>query len=65
MITVGSVISASTMPPTSGAERGRPKKFRKTASPSRPKTMDGTAARLLMFTSMKSFSRFRGANSSR
>ncbi len=32
---------------------------------SRPNTMDGTAARLLMFTSMMSVQRFLGANSSR
>ena len=65
MMMVGSVISASTMPPTSGAERGRPKKLRKTARPSRPNTIDGTAARLLMLTSIRSVSRFFGANSSR
>src|SRR3712207_8795210 len=53
------------MPPTSGAERGMPKKFRNTARPSRPKTMEGTAARLLMFTSIRSVQRFLGANSSR
>ena len=36
MMIVGSVISDSTMPPTSGAERGRPKKPRNTARPSKP-----------------------------
>ena len=65
MMMVGSVSSVSTSPPTSGAERGMPKKFRNTARPSRPKTIDGTAARLLMFTSMRSVQRLRGANSSR
>ena len=54
MMMVGSVISVSTRPPTRGAERGRPKKLMKTARPSRPKTIDGTAARLLMLTSMRS-----------
>ena len=60
---VGKVINANTMPPTNGAERGRPKKFRKTARPKRPNTMDGTAAKLLMLTSMMSVQRFFGANS--
>ena len=65
MMIVGSVISDSTMPPTSGAERGRPKVWMKTARPSRPKTIEGTAARLLMLTSIRSVKRFFGANSSR
>ena len=65
MMIVGSVISESTMPPTSGAERGRPKVWMKTARPSRPKTIEGTAARLLMLTSIRSVMRFFGANSSR
>ena len=65
MMMVGSVISVSTRPPTSEAERGRPRKLMKTARPSRPKTIDGTAARLLMLTSMRSVSRFFLANSSR
>ena len=53
------------VPPTSGTDRGMPKKPRKTASPSRPKMIDGTAARLLMLTSMISVNLFFGANSSR
>ena len=65
IITVGSVISVSTSPPSTGAERGISKKLMNTASPSRPKMIDGTAARLLMFTSMKSVQRFCAANSSR
>ena len=65
MMMVGNVISAKTKPPTKGAERGNPKKLRKTARPKRPKTMDGTAAKLLMLTSIKSVQRFLGANSSR
>src|SRR3546814_10208750 len=50
MMMVGRVISDRTMPPTRGAERGSPKKPRKTARPSRPNTTEGTAARLLMLT---------------
>ena len=46
-------------------ERGSPMKFRNTARPSRPNTIDGTAARLLMLISMISVKRFLGANSSR
>ena len=65
MMMVGSTSSASTRPPTSGAERGRPKKLRNTASPSSPNTIEGTAARLLMLTSISAVSRFLGANSSR
>jgi hypothetical protein len=65
MIMVGNVISDSTIPPTSGAERGRPNQPRKTAKPSNPNTTDGTAARLLMLISMISVQRFWGANSSR
>ena len=65
MITVGSVIRASTIPPTRGAERGKPKKFKNTARPRRPKTIEGTAARLFIFTSMKSFNLFFLANTSK
>ena len=65
MMIVGKVKSVSTNPPTSGAERGRPKTPMNIASPSRPNTIDGTAARLLMLTSMMSVMRLRGANSSR
>jgi hypothetical protein len=65
MMMVGSVSNVSTMAPTSGAERGRPKKPMNTARPSRPNTMDGTAARLLMLTSIRSVQRLRRANSSR
>jgi len=65
MIMVGSVISASTSPPTRGAERGIARKLIKNARPSRPKMIDGTAARLLMLTSIRSIQRFFGANSSR
>ena len=65
MMIVGRVIRARVRPPTTGAERGRCMTFRKTASPSRPKTIEGTAARLLMLTSMMSTHRRFGANSSR
>ena len=65
MMIVGRVMRVSTRPPTIGAERGSPKTFRKTASPSSPNTIEGTAARLLMLTSMMSVQRFRRANSSR
>ena len=53
------------MPPTSGEERGSPNVLRNTASPSRPNTIEGTAARLLTLTSIRSVTRFFGANSSR
>ena len=65
MMIVGSVISDSTSPPTKAAERGKPRKPMNTARPSRPNTIDGTAARLLMLTSMRSVSRDFLANSSR
>jgi hypothetical protein len=65
MMTVGSVIKASTRPPTSEAERGSPNRLMKIARPRMPNTIDGTAARLLMLTSIRSVSRLRGANSSR
>ena len=65
MIMVGRVISDKTSPPTSGAERGSWKKLINTASPSNPKTIDGTAARLLILTSMMLVMRFFGASSSR
>jgi hypothetical protein len=65
MMMVGKVSSVSTSAPTSGADRGRPKNPMNTARPSRPNTMEGTAARLLMFTSMMSVQRLRTANSSR
>ena len=44
---------------------GNPAAPRKTARPSRPNTIEGTAAKLLMFTSIRSVQRLRGANSSR
>ena len=65
MMMVGRVMSVSTRPPTSGAERGRPKRLMNMARPSSPNTIEGTAARLLILTSMRSVMRFFGANSSR
>jgi len=65
MMMVGRVIRVSTRPPSTGAERGTSKKLMNTARPSRPKMIEGTAARLLILTSMKSVQRFWGANSSR
>ena len=65
MMMTGNVMRLKTRPPTSGADRGRPKALMNSAKPSRPNTIDGTAARLLMFTSMRSVQRLRGANSSR
>src|SRR5690606_11795719 len=62
---VGRVIRVSTRPPTTGTERGMPNRLMNTARPSRPKMIEGTAAKLLMLTSIKSVSLFWGANSSR
>jgi hypothetical protein len=53
MMITGSVIKLSTSPPTSGAERGNPNALMNSARPSKPNTIDGTAARLLMFTSIR------------
>ena len=55
MMIVGRVISArAPCRPPAARERGSPKIFRKTARPRSPKTMEGTAARLLMLISMRS-----------
>jgi hypothetical protein len=62
---VGSVIRVSTIPPVRDDDLGIPKKFKKMARPRRPNIIDGTAARLLIFTSIISVRRFSGANSSR
>ena len=61
MIMVGRVIKVRTSPPTIGVERGRPKKFIKTARPKRPNMIEGTAARLLMLISIRSVSLLFGA----
>ena len=65
IIIVGKVISVKTKPPTNGTERGTPKKLMKTAKPNKPKIIDGTAARLLILTSIKLVHLLRRANSSR
>ena len=62
---VGKVMSAKVSPPTSGADLGRLKKLRNIANPKRPKTIDGTAARLLMFVSIRSENLFLDAIFSR
>ena len=54
------------MPPTSGAERGNSKKFKNIANPSKPNIMEGTAAKLFIFTSTPlDLPLFFGANSSK
>ena len=58
MMIIGKVIRLSTKPPTSGVARGKPKKLMNTARPSRPNTIEGIAARLLMLTSIISVQRF-------
>ena len=63
IIIVGKVINVRTKPPTSGTERGTSKKLMKTAKPNNPKIIDGTAARLLILTSMKLVHLLRSANS--
>ena len=52
MIIVGSVIKANTKPPANGDDLGSPKKFKNIAKPNNPKTMEGTAAKLLILTSI-------------
>ena len=61
IIIVGKVISDKTIPPTSGEDLGKSKYPKKIDSPSKPKTIDGTAAKLLMLTSIISDSLFLGA----
>ena len=62
---MGKVISDKTIPPTSGEDLGKSKYPKKIDSPSKPKTIDGTAAKLLMLTSIISDSLFLGANCSK
>ena len=50
---------------TMGADWGNPAKLIKIAKPRMPKTIEGTAARLEMFTSIRSVNQFFGANSSK
>ena len=63
MIIVGSVIKANTKPPANGDDLGSPKKFKNIAKPNNPKTMEGTAAKLLILTSIIFVILFLGANS--
>ena len=53
------------MAPSTGMDRGIPKKFIKIARPNNPKIIEGTAAKLFIFTSIKSVHLFFGANSSK
>ena len=65
MMMVGSVSSASTRPPTSGAERGRPKKLRNTARPEQAEHDRGHGREIVDVDLDQSVQRFLGANSSR
>jgi hypothetical protein len=58
IIIVGNVIRDKVIPPTSGVDLGKLKTANKTPRPSKPNTIDGTAAKLLMFTSIKSVNLF-------
>ena len=64
-MTVGSVIKLNTKPPTKGADNGKCIQPINIAAPNKPNTIEGTAARLLMLTSIMSVMTFFGANSSR
>ena len=59
MMMVGRVISVSTSPPTIGEDCGRPAKLMNTARPRIPKTIEGTAARFELFTSIRSVKRWQ------
>ena len=50
----GKVIRAKTIPPTKGMDLGIPKILINIASPIIPKTTEGTAAKLLILTSINS-----------
>ena len=65
IIIVGSVINDKTIPPTRGDDRGKSKYPRNIDNPNKPNTIEGTAAKLFMFTSMISDKRFFGANCSK
>ena len=54
IIIVGKVIRAKTIPPTKGMDLGIPKILINIASPIMPKTTEGTAAKLLILTSINS-----------
>ena len=53
------------MPPTKAVDLGSSNVFNKMPNPSNPNTIDGTAARLLIFISIKSVNLFLLENSSR
>ncbi len=57
IIIVGIVIKPKQSPPTRGADLGKPNKLKNTDNPNKPKTIDGIAAKLFMFTSIKSVKR--------
>ena len=65
MIIVGSVIKDKVIPPTNDVDLGSPKTLRSIPKPKRPKTIDGTAAKLLILISIISVKVFFGANSSK
>jgi hypothetical protein len=62
---VGKVINDKTIPPTKDVDLGKPKKFNNIPRPSKPKIIEGTAARLLIFISIKSVNFPGFENSSR
>ena len=62
---VGKVIKDKTIPPTKDVDLGRPKKFKSIPKPSKPKIIEGTAAKLLIFISIKSVTFPGFANSSK
>ena len=65
IIIVGKVINDRTNPPTNGEDLGRSKYPRNIDKPNRPNTIDGTAAKLFIFTSITSDNLLLGANCSR
>ena len=65
MIIVGNVIKARTIPPSNGIDLGIPNTPINIAKPKIPKTTEGTAAKLLILTSIISVILFFGANSSK
>ena len=64
IIIVGRVIKVNTIT-TNGADCGKCIKLIKTAKPKMPNTIEGTAAKFDILTSITSVIQLRGANSSR
>ena len=62
---VGKVINDKTIPPTNEVDLGKPKKFNNIPRPSKPNIIEGTAAKLLIFISIKSVTFPGFANSSK